>query len=209
MDQSEKDISVQENIFAPLHSENEVDINERKQLLNFTLSVEEWDNIKGNIFIIRDIVENKLSQNIIREKAFESLYTELDAFKRDKPFEDHRSLYIDLILLYDRIELNNEKCSEFNQDILQSLKEELRELLQRRDITLITNCEINFDPSYQRAISVQKVDSLDLDGKVLYIMREGFEYNGKVLRPQEVVVGRYQNIGNTCMEIVKNDDSNG
>lgn len=49
---------------------------------------------------------------------------------------------------------------------------------------------IRFDPRYQLAVSSEAVDSAAEDGGILRTLRGGFTCGDRVLRPQEVVVGR-------------------
>lgn len=141
---------------------------------------------------IRKIIEGQLSCDQRKDEAFERLYQELDAVKRNKVFEDYRPLFIDLILLYDRLQAAKADSESIGIDVLESLQSELKEILSRREIKSMENAPDVFDPVTQRAVSIESVQSVEHDGKVIRVLREGFAYKGTVLRPQEVVVGRYQ-----------------
>lgn len=149
-----------------------------------------YNELRENILAIRDLIEKRLSKDKAKEEAFERLYGELDSFKRDKAFEDNRALFIDLFLFYDRIEKSKNEGDGLIVGVLSSLQEELQEILLRRDIQLIRKDGL-FDPAFHKAISTQPIDSPDLDCAIIRVLRDGFEYKGKVLRPQEVIVGRY------------------
>lgn len=154
-------------------------------------SLPEWSEMCKNITEIRDLITERLKWDKTKEHAFERLYEELDAHKKNKAFEDNRPLYIDLILLYDRIELFKKEPDVSNCDVLDSIQEELMEILLRRDIEIIKKEGESFDPCFQRIVNTQEVATIDLDGKVIHILRDGFTYKGGVLRPQELVVGKY------------------
>ena len=139
------------------------------------------------------MIEGRLKYDKTKEDAFNRLYGELDELKKNKAFEDIRPLYIDLILLYDRINESNNDNDCKNCELLDSIKEELIEILSRRNIELIPqNNEPFFDPTLQRIVNTVPVEILELDGKVITILRCGFTFKGRVLRPQEVVVGKYR-----------------
>jgi len=145
-----------------------------------------------NVTFIRNLIESRLCQDKTKELALNRLFDELDVLKRNKEFENNRSLFIDLILLYDRIQSTLNESEKTVHGILYSLQEELQEILLRRNIEIIkiqTEC---FDPTFQKAVQISKVQSPDLDRKVINILREGFQYQSIILRPQEVVVGRYE-----------------
>ena len=145
-----------------------------------------------NVTFIRNLIESRLCQDKTKELALNRLFDELDVIKRNKEFENNRSLFIDLILLYDRIQSTLNESEKTVHGILYSLQEELQEILLRRNIEIIkiqTEC---FDPTFQKAVQISKVQSPDLDRKVINILREGFQYQSIILRPQEVVVGRYE-----------------
>lgn len=151
-----------------------------------------WPEVEKNITTILELIEGRLKYDKTKEDAFNRLYGELDELKKNKAFEDIRPLYIDLILLYDRINQSNNDNECKICELLDSIKEELIEILSRRNIELIPqNNEPFFDPTLQRIVNTIKVENVDLNGKVISVLRDGFTYKGCVLRPQEVVVGKY------------------
>ena len=152
----------------------------------------ELHEIQKNISEIRNILEQKISYDKTKELAFERLYSELDAYKRNQSFEDSRPLFIDLILLYDRLDIFKEEAENPNLAVLNSIQEELNEILLRRHIIQVELDDNSFNPSLQRAVSRKTVNSIVLDGKVVSILRHGFTFDGTVIRPQEVVLGHYQ-----------------
>ena len=178
----ESDISTPEAACLP---ENHSSADEKE-------SIPQSVEILNELAQIRDMMEKRLSRDKTKEEAFERLYQELDALKRNKAFEDYRSLFIDLVLLYDRIQLAKVDLEAPLSDILESLQEELKEILSRREIEPIIGAPAFFDPAFQRAVSTEIVEIAQLDGKVIRVLRGGFTYKGTVLRPEEVVVGRYQ-----------------
>lgn len=155
-------------------------------------SIPESDRILDEIEQIRKIIKSRLSYDKSKDEAFERLYQELDELKRNKVFEECRPLFIDLILFYDRIQAATVESESPSCDVLESLQGELKEVLLRREIEPIRNTSVLFDPTTQRAVSTEDVESVELGGKVIQVLREGFAYRGKVLRAQEVVVGRHQ-----------------
>lgn len=139
---------------------------------------------------MRELISKRLSTDEVKNQAFERLYGELDRLKRHVSVLDNRPLYLDLFLLDDRLRANLRESSE-PQPLIESIGDELREILLRRGISQISLHEDTFDPRYQHAVLVENVDCAEQDRKVLRTVREGFTCGGVVLRPQEVVVGRF------------------
>jgi molecular chaperone GrpE (heat shock protein) len=152
----------------------------------------ELEALRQDVIAIRELVDKRLSRDEVKEEAFDRLYEELDRLKRHTAILDNQSLYIDLILLYDRMNAACENAAREPGHVAFSLREELREILLRRDLHLIPTGNDFFDPRTQRAISTEATVSSEEDGKVLRVIREGFSCGELVIRPQEVVVARFR-----------------
>ena len=148
--------------------------------------------IQHELADIRACIDRRLADDRVKDKAYELLYAELDRLKRRATVLDDQSLYRDLILLHDRL-ASSQDCAtsvETLSAFVESLRDELRDVLFRRDVHLISLGDDAFDPKYQQAVAVEDVASRQHDGKVLRTVRDGFVCGDVVLRPQEVVVGR-------------------
>ncbi len=142
-------------------------------------------------------IESRISYDETKEKAFDRLYTELDELKKNYSYEQLRPFYIDLILLFDRIE--NIRQSEAGSgdspvipDFIATLADELLEILYRREIEIINNTSPVFDPSFQLALSIQPTTSADENNLVARVIRRGFRYRDRILRPEEVIVKKFR-----------------
>ena len=146
---------------------------------------------------------DKIQYDDQKEKAFSKLYDELDSFKRDFVERRMREAYTDLILLYDNI-----KNYSGDEDVMREegalarrylgyVMEELTEVLARRGIEpIFAGPGVNpaagaFDPQLQRAIRTVPAESPAEDGRVVRVVKDGFTKDGKVLRPQSVIVARW------------------
>lgn len=143
---------------------------------------------------LKQIVENRLSYDKVKENAFERLYDELEDLKKNSFFERSRPLFIDLILLFDRLEnyrkTNIEESSKFTH-LLKSFSEELLEILYRQGIEKIDSSFTLFDPTFQRAIKIEITSEKEEDNKVSEVIRKGFRYFDNILRPEEVIVKKF------------------
>lgn len=135
---------------------------------------------------ILHLLEERLNRDNTKEKAFNRLYEELDAVKYNKAFQKIEPLYLDLILLYDRINLLK---SENNT--LDTILEELLEILSKQNVEIIDIENDIFDLSLQKAVETQIVEEEEYDSRVIRVVRDGFMCEDKILRVQEVVIGKY------------------
>lgn len=141
-------------------------------------------------------VESRLRYDEVKEEAFERLYVELEDLKKNAAFEQLRPLYMDLILLFDRIENVRQDTGQSPtttaplSDVLQTLSDELVEILYRREIEPI-NATDTFDPSVQQAIGTQPTSVEAENNHVARVVRRGFRYQSRILRAEEVIVKKY------------------
>jgi len=146
---------------------------------------------------------DKIQYDEQKEKAFSKLYDELDSFKRDFVERRMKEAYTDLILLYDNIKNYTGDDDVMREEgalarrYLGYVMEELTEVLARRGIEPIcagpgvSPTAGAFDPQFQRAIRTVPAESPDEDGCVVRVVKDGFAKDGKVLRPQSVIVARW------------------
>jgi len=138
-----------------------------------------------------------------KEKAFARLYDELDSFKHDFVERRMKEAYTDLILLHDNIKNYAGDDDVMREDgalarrYLGYVMEELTEVLARRGIEPIaagpgvSPAPCSFDPQLQRAIRTVPAECPGEDGCVVRVVKDGFTKDGKVFRPQSVIVARW------------------
>ena len=106
-----------------------------------------------------------------------------------------RPLLVDIILLIDRVESNlppsSTAGSAETQTLLATIRDELLEILARRSVEPVV-CEQSaaFDPHVQRAIRVEPT-SLPSEHNLTQFVRRGYQADGQLLRPEDVVVLRH------------------
>lgn len=139
-------------------------------------------------------VEGRLRYDKAKEDAFEKLYGELEDLKRNSVFEQLRPLFIDFILLFDRIENVRSELSRGDGspggvgDIIKTVSDELVEILYRREIEIIRPATDLFDPTIQQAIGTESTSDATDNNRIARVVRRGFRYRNRVLRPEEVIV---------------------
>jgi molecular chaperone GrpE (heat shock protein) len=143
-------------------------------------------------------IESRLTYDQTKEEAFDRLYSELDELKKNAAFEQIRPLFMDLILLFDRIENAHYELSQSSLpssvlNLFNSINDELLEILSRREIEPIKNANGSFDPTFQRAIGVEATLAKEENNQIARVLRKGFLYRDRLLRAEEVIVKRYTN----------------
>lgn len=144
---------------------------------------------------LQKVVEKRLSDDRVKEGAFDLLCDELSELKKNANFEENKPLYIDLILLFDRVESIRRDISqqasissENFSSILENLGDELLEVLCRRGIEMIELGSQDFDRSIQRAISTEPTTVESENNQVARVVRKGFKHQNGLLRAEEVIV---------------------
>jgi molecular chaperone GrpE (heat shock protein) len=143
------------------------------------------------------VVKARLSYDKVKEEAFERLYVELDELKKNAAIEHIKPLFLDLILLYDRMEHVHQEAAAKADDgtivlgTLKSFTDELLEVLSRRDVWLMEILSSTLDYNHQRAIGVEDVTDPAQHQQVAKVVRRGFRLGSRVLRPEEVIVRRF------------------
>jgi len=156
--------------------------------------------IAAEVHILNRTIETRISYDEAKEKAFDRLYAELDELKKNSALEYLRPLYMDLILLFDRIENLRQDAvlsadAPIVSDLLKSLNDELLEILYRREVEPMNNALSTFDPSLQLALSIEPTATDSEHNQVARVVRRGFKYKDRILRPEEVIVKKFRLTG--------------
>ena len=155
-------------------------------------------NLQSNFSSLVHLFERRMTYDKTKEDAFDRLYQEMEELKQEQTLNDLRPLYIDLILLIDRMEQiefdleENGMHSPEIGSILGTLKHEVLEILYRRGVEQLEQTPEYFDPKYQKVVDCEPTLNPDEDNLVVGIRRDGYKCNELVIRPEEVVIRKYQ-----------------
>jgi molecular chaperone GrpE len=198
--------------FTPLESSSEIveedaefiDVNAEQEDAEFTdVSVEQQilfniDNIVAGVTALNQMMKERLAYDYVKEEAFDRLYVEVEEVRQERGFQQIRPLLMDLILLYDRIELGIQQMYGLEgsmpdvAQLLQSFRDELLEVLYRREVETIVAPTATFDRTLQQAVSVQPTAVASEHNQVVRVVRRGFRYRNRILRSEEVIVSSYK-----------------
>ncbi len=146
---------------------------------------------------MRQMVQDRLSNDKVREKAFDQLYEELRQYKDDFLFQAEKPLLLDLLLFYDSLNwfqeslIKQEMSPDVIADSFQYLIDEFLEVLYRRDVLPLEESEV-FDRKIHKAVKVTETTDADADYRIAQVLKRGFVRATKQLRAEEVVILRYK-----------------
>ena len=189
----DEDLAVDESVL----SESEFDLPEPEvEVGSQQLIVNKLDELAGYVSDLNQQFSDRLTKDAAKEKAFDYLYGELETLKQDSSFERFKSLYLDLILLFDRLDRcrveNAAVSGEELHNFLLTLREELLEVLYRQGIELVSSDGNSFDATKQRAIATETTTVKAENNQLAEIVRRGFRYQNRLLRPEEVIVKKFR-----------------
>ena len=162
--------------------------------------IESTSENKSNILELLSIAKEKNERDKYKDEAIIRMQKRLEEYERDLLKSIKESLIKDIILFYDSLTKFSKKFEsgsfsneEFNKEV-KFLEDELLEILFAQNIEP-TDSKINqkYDRNYQKVIRTEPTDNPDENEIVTQIIREGFIWNGNILRKQEVIVKKFSN----------------
>ena len=160
----------------------------------------------------KQVIEQR---NVVNKAMFEALHSELKGYKDGFLMEAlQRPIIRDLISIYDDTSdlLRQLKASIVAQEsrggvtgaaivLLENVGsvcvnmehniEFVIEVLERMDVTMMPTNTGKLDKQRQRANSIEPTDDSDLDQMVVKVLKRGFQWKERVVRPEEVVVYKW------------------
>jgi molecular chaperone GrpE (heat shock protein) len=146
------------------------------------------------------LLEQRLRYDEAKDRAFDVLYEKMRQFDGNFQASIKRNLVLSLLLLHDHICSAEAALEEHPvaQERVAGLRKALQDLLYAEDIEPMGALGDLFDRRRQQAIDAVATSDAALADTVERVVREGFLFAGKVLRPQSVIVRRHHG--------TKNDD---
>jgi molecular chaperone GrpE len=135
---------------------------------------------------VQRLLESRSGYEESMERSFKMLYEDLQEAQPNRVFELFRALYVDIILLCDRVE--DLIDGEMEGDALRSVRDELLEVLARRGVEKIEVLGDEFDASVQRAVRRSPTSDRSLHGRVERRLRPGYRSSERIVRHQHVAV---------------------
>lgn len=112
------------------------------------------------------------------------------------------SLILELLVLTDSFDslFKMEKIDPVRNKIsngIENLYSQFMNILKSRGVEVIETIGKNFNPEKHESVGEIRVDNREKEGKIIEEIRKGYKMNGKIIRPSQVKIGKYeQNIRN-------------
>jgi molecular chaperone GrpE (heat shock protein) len=150
---------------------------------------------------LREEFQSKLKYDSHKEKIIDSLHKELQEYKHDFVKKHLLSVLMDVIKIIDDIRkwVHHYRVQDpATRDTLklfkylESIPSDLEDIFYWQGVKAFTCSGEEFDPVRQRA--VKKIDTSDpaQDKLVAESLRSGYEWEGKIIRPEMVAVFQYK-----------------
>ncbi|QII09866.1 putative GrpE protein HSP-70 cofactor [Candidatus Kuenenia stuttgartiensis] len=151
---------------------------------------------------LKSLIETRLSYDETKEKTIEKLHEELKLYRDNFISQSQKPIFIDLIMLYDDfmqvLSVFDEKQDMTKEEIaamrhnLHTIKEGLLEILYSREVTLYHKHPDFLDYKLHKTIGTVPTSIESENNQVAKIVKPGFCWNGKTLRPEEVIIKKYR-----------------
>lgn len=156
--------------------------------------------ISDRLAQLQATLETRIVEAAQQQQWVTQLTSELAEYRDDFVFKNVTSrIFRDLIQLHDSVGQTLDPAALegiTKEDLLarfRHLQKQLLKTFDRQGLEQIkSDARTQFDEAEQEAIDVRAVDRPEYDGVVLESARCGFRYGLRLLRPESVVVGRYE-----------------
>ena len=149
------------------------------------------------------------------ERVFDTLHAELSDYKNDFLYEHLKPAVRPLLFLFDSIEQFDSEVAMTQsaapnptptpgtlaafvvRENIEYFRDQLVEALQVCEVTIMEAPRGAFNSKFHKAVDVMPVER-EKDGTIVRVVRSGWFLNGQLLRPAEVVVGKFRAPGKTA-----------
>lgn len=190
--------SAEPEVSEDKHGEEDRGQEEREQAFEGPV-LEKMTALEEQMSELKQLFETKISKDEDKGELIRKLYGEVARYRDDFVFKHiKKGIYMDLIGLFDRVSglvSFLEAAPNVDKDILDnilSFQKEILHILKRQGVFLIDREATKFDEQFQEAIDLKPMSRPEDDQTVIEVVRRGFTYHGTILRPEEVVVGKYK-----------------
>jgi molecular chaperone GrpE len=148
---------------------------------------------------LRQDFDTKVKYDESKERLISSLHKELQIYRDDLHFRVLRPIFLDLITMHDDLSAFIENMYSEEPIVpehiahgIETFLEVIEEILHRNGVEAFSVELETFLPSRQRNLRVITTDNQLKDKHIARRVRKGFEYEGKLLRPEIVETYKYK-----------------
>lgn len=170
---------------------------------------EELASLRDEIERLTEQVTQVNERESALERVFDALHSELADYKNDFLYEHLKPVVRPLLFLFDSLEQfdgevamaaatmsgTGTTAGALAPDVVREnvsyFRDQLIEALRVCEVTIMESPSGAFNAKFHKAVDVMPVPS-EQDGTIVRVVRSGWFLNGQLLRPAEVVVGKYR-----------------
>jgi molecular chaperone GrpE (heat shock protein) len=153
--------------------------------------------IEERLHSLCELFNHKILFDEAKERAFNTLYDKMGQSQADYQSSLKKGMVLSLLLLHDRMQKAQGELGEnVGAQRILHLRKELLDILYAEGVEPIEIRSEVFDRSQQETLETVPTMDPSKNNTVDRLIRDGFLISGKVLRPQTVIVRRYQVSGN-------------
>jgi molecular chaperone GrpE len=149
------------------------------------------DELAAEVAQLRDLFQRRLLEDRARQRLYDELCAQLEWARSDIEARAVAPVAREVLLIVDRIEtFTGAEDSQALGEALDTVAQELLEILSRRGLRRVDDVGTPFDPRVHEAVDRVAV-AADDHGRVVSVRRAGFLLGSQLVRPVRVVVGHH------------------
>ena len=141
--------------------------------------------IIGELTRIRSTLERLEQQESASKDAFNTLYGEMEDYKKRAIFDLEKHILNDLLIFFDSLVWSVQNSTD--QENSQNIYDDFLEMLSRYEVAPFPKME-HFDSKLHRVLKVVPTDDPSLDGQIVTVLKQGFYRRDQILRIEDVTM---------------------
>ena len=174
---------------------------EELQAGSIDLNLLKLDEIQRQLNLLHQEFQSKFKNDALKDEIIDKLHQELHKYKSNIINQDLQSIFMDMIKIID----DSRKFTKHYQlqapasidplkllNFLESISSDMEDVFSWRGVKPFTcDCAV-FDPARQRVLKKIETSDKSQDKIVAESLRSGYEWEGKIIRPEIVSVYIYK-----------------
>lgn len=141
--------------------------------------------IIGELTRIRTSMERLETQESASKDAFNTLYSEMEDYKKRAIFDLEKHILNDLLIFFDSLVWTVQNSTD--QENSQNIYDDFLEMLSRYEVAPFPKVN-SFDPKLHRVLQVVPTEDPNLDGQIVSVLKQGFYRRDQILRIEDVTI---------------------
>lgn len=158
------------------------------------------EDIRTELANLTDLFRRRLMDDKARNSLYESLQEQVRVSQDLLRYRAFESLFRETLLAIDRLQ-----SEPTTRELVESVVEELLEVFARRTLLPIDDAE-DFDPRLHEAVGTIPATERAPAGSIVAVHRTGYTLDGRLLRPTQVTVAAAGNVADVSVSQEPDDN---